>query len=725
MPAITTRRDARESCAGDGQGPSGRARVLSEHRGVGVQKREDQVTDTIEPGSAGMPGPTTVRCDQCGQEVPALAYCVRCGDPLGPELRKGRSGRVREGYAAAPEEKALAVRLVSTLYPALPREEIRTFQLALVAGTALIVVLAVLGFFPVAIVAAAVLVPLITVIYLYDVDTYEDEPVAVVAATFLWGVIAGAAFAYLLDQLVPVQAAVGIGGSVVGSGGDAGFPFMRGVVAPLVAGCLMILGPALLLTRKRFNDVLDGATFGVASAVAFTGAVTIVTSISLFKSGLQPGGDILPWVVRLIALGVATPVIAAGAIGGLAGVLWLRYRGPDEHEDMLGPLGRPIAATILAGGLLLATSLIGVLLVDEGVVAQLVELLLLVALAIVALIWLRRIIHLGLLQESLEIPIGPEFECANCGRMTPRHSFCGQCGVSLRALPKARGRDAGLAAASAVAGDTAAPHEVRSTTPPAMPPGSAGAAITAAGGRAVDAGRAGASPGRRSWLGSQGLLIVFGVVLGTITVVALVVAFVVSQGLDKPVCPNKDLPCAGSVRVGPLSPAGARTADAPFPPLARYVDAATGFAFDYDPTTWSVAQQDAGFVLLSAFNGAVVYIVEATTPDQLDVPALFEARRSLLEQRLLGFGDDLEPARQLLGNAILGHHPGIGALFGGTLDSPQGPSTDFAIAEVASTDGAIVAVSTILVPAEARAFGLQLADTINNSFIWPTDPVVQ
>ena len=99
------------------------------------------------------------------------------------------------------------MRLVSTLYPALPREEIRTFQTALIAGTALIVLLGVLGFFPVAIVAAAVLVPLITVIYLYDVDTYEDEPVRVVALTFLWGAVDGwRCSRALLDQLLPAQA---------------------------------------------------------------------------------------------------------------------------------------------------------------------------------------------------------------------------------------------------------------------------------------------------------------------------------------------------------------------------------------------------------------------------------------------------------------------------------------------------------------------------------------
>jgi len=683
------------------------------------------VTETSGPETPPTADRATIRCEQCGQQVPALSTCVRCGDPLGLELRKGRAGRLRDEYAAAPEEKARAVRLVSTLYPALPREEIRTFQTALVAGAALIVLLGVLGFFPVAIVAAAVLVPLLTVIYLYDVDTYEDEPVRVVALTFLWGALMGGSFAFLLDQLLPAQAITGIGGSALGGGGGAGFDWVRGAVAPLVAGVLMALGPLALLTQKRFNDVLDGATFGVASAVAFVGAQTIVTAISLFKSGLQPGGDVLPWVVRLIGLGVATPVIAAGAIGGLLGVIWLRHRGPDDHEDMLGPLGNPVVAAILAGALLLANAAIQTLLVTEDVVTQLVELMALALLAVIALIWLRRIIHLGLLQESLEIPIGADIACANCGKQTPSHSFCGECGVSLRALPKSRGRaaGAGIASASAVFGDIAAPHEVRPTTPPTMPAGAAGAAVAAAGGPALTSGP-GPRPARHGWLGPQRLLIVFGVILGAITVVALVVAFVISQGLDKPVCPEPDLPCAGAV-VSPTLTASAAISDAPFPPLSRYTDEATGVSFEYDGEIWEVAQQNAGFVLLSAFNGAVAYIVEAARADELDVQRLFDARRALLKQNLLGFALDEEPARLLIGDAILGHRKGIGALFSGTIDSAQGPSTDFAVAEVAATDGQIVAVSTILVPAEARDFGLQLADSINNSLTWPTDAVVQ
>ncbi|MFN8622667.1 MAG: hypothetical protein U0869_18185 [Chloroflexota bacterium] len=674
--------------------------------------------------------PSTIRCEQCGQEVPARSYCVRCGDPLGPELRKGRSGRIRDGYAAAPEEKARAVRLVSTLYPALPREEIRTFQLALLLGTALIVVLGALGFFPVAIVAAAVLVPTITIIYLYDVDTYEDEPVKVVAATFLWGVVMGVLFAWLLDQALPVQAVSTIGGSAVGGGGGgAAIPWARGVLAPLIAGALMALGPMLLLGQKRFNDVLDGATFGVASAVAFVGAQTIVTSISLFQSGLHPTGDVVPWVVRLLGIGVALPVIAAGAIGGFVGVLWLRYRSPDGQRDMLGPLGHPLVAALLAAALLAGAGLTQALLGRADVLVQAIELIILAALAVAALLWLRRIIHVGLLQESLEIPIGPDITCANCGKQTPSHTFCAECGVSLRALPKGRAAKpaatsaAAPAAASTVVGDVASPTTEKPGTPPAVPVGTAGLATGVAGGSAVAAAAA-PRPHHRSWLGSQKLLVLFALLLGAVTVVSLVVAYVITQGLDQPECPGGIAPC-GAAAVAPFVASAARTDDMPFPPLATYHDDATGFSFEYDPDIWSVEQHDDGFVLMSAYNGALAYIAEAAPVGQLDMERLFEARKTLLSQNLLGFDEDREPARQLLGTAILGYRRGIGGLFGGAVDSPQGPSQDYKTAVVAGTDGQIVAVTTMIIPAEALKPGLAIGDIINSSFTWPSDPVVQ
>lgn len=90
----------------------------------------------------------------------------------------------------------------------------------------------------------------------------------------------------------------------------------------------------------------------------------------------------------------------------------------------------------------------------------LVSLIWLGLLAVIALLWLRAVIHLGLLEEASEREIGPDVVCANCGRATPSHTFCGWCGVSLRAAPKAPkapvappgARDAGATGAGAPGG---------------------------------------------------------------------------------------------------------------------------------------------------------------------------------------------------------------------------------------------------------------------------------
>ena len=88
--------------------------------------------------------------------------------------------------------------------------------------------------------------------------------------------------------------------------------------------------------------MLDGATFGAASAVSFSGAHLLVQSADLLGAGLRPAGDPLPWVIQLVSLGVLQPVIAAGAIGAVAAAFWLRYRAPITDRHALGIVGRAV-----------------------------------------------------------------------------------------------------------------------------------------------------------------------------------------------------------------------------------------------------------------------------------------------------------------------------------------------------------------------------------------------
>ena len=361
-----------------------------------------------------------VRCDDCGQEVPEGNFCIRCGNSLSEKMARKRR------FSAAPNEGLNRPSIVSSIFPQLPKAGMDTFRAALLIGVAAVVVLAVFRMFPLAVIASAVLTPLLVVLYLYDVDVYEDEPISVIGFTMAWGAAAGVVAGFIAKALVPAGA-----GFLNESTGSTAL--LRGVVMPVISVALMLIGPLILLPRKSFNDVLDGATFGGASAVCFAGTSLIVSSYSfLSNAGLRPMGSIMPWIIRLLELAVAAPVLAAAVIGATAGAFWLRYRAPVRDRNALGALGNPVIAVIAACVVLIAAAMAQLFL------ANILALVAYIVLDVVALLWLRRILHLGLLQEAAEIETGPDITCANCGRQTPRHSFCINCGISLLALPKAR-----------------------------------------------------------------------------------------------------------------------------------------------------------------------------------------------------------------------------------------------------------------------------------------------
>ena len=128
-----------------------------------------------------------IDCPRCGESVPAMAYCVRCGASLTTAGDgAGRAGR-HGTYAAAPGEAVTRVALFSTLLPQLPAADLDAFRIAFVGGLVALFALVAVGAFPVALVGAAVLVPALVIIYVCSVDVYEDTPLPVLALTIVWG----------------------------------------------------------------------------------------------------------------------------------------------------------------------------------------------------------------------------------------------------------------------------------------------------------------------------------------------------------------------------------------------------------------------------------------------------------------------------------------------------------------------------------------------------------
>src|SRR5215208_6781912 len=102
----------------------------------------------------------TVRCPNCCGDVPPGHHCVRCGEPL-DGADEGKAHRRRGPFAAAPHEHRLLPSPASSLFPHLTRVSTRHFHYALAAGLVIVLVLGLSALFGVALIVAALLVPVL------------------------------------------------------------------------------------------------------------------------------------------------------------------------------------------------------------------------------------------------------------------------------------------------------------------------------------------------------------------------------------------------------------------------------------------------------------------------------------------------------------------------------------------------------------------------------------
>jgi hypothetical protein len=389
-------------------------------------------------------------CEHCGNEVPASRFCIRCGHehdggesalsgisrvPGASAVGRGLSGvlridptslsGVRRAFAAAPNESVLRPTIVSTIFPQLPRPSMVMFRTCLGLGLATVLVLGLAKLYPVALIAGAVLLPVLVVLYMVDINVFEEQSLPVIGATLVWGLAAGAVTALIAKGLSP-------SGSEVFVGGHGSIVLTRGVLIPLLSVALILLGPLAMLRYPRFSTVLDGATFAAASASAFVAAEVIVQALSAFGHGLRPPGSVIPWLVQLAVIAIALPLVTMAAMGASAGAVWLKLRAPIRDRRALGRLGSLYVAIPVGAAFLVVTAVVQITLAS-GLALAIIALL-----AVLALLWLRQVIHVGLLEEALLIEDAPIITCANCGHRTRRGAFCESCGIALAALPGSR-----------------------------------------------------------------------------------------------------------------------------------------------------------------------------------------------------------------------------------------------------------------------------------------------
>jgi RsiW-degrading membrane proteinase PrsW (M82 family)/RNA polymerase subunit RPABC4/transcription elongation factor Spt4 len=368
-------------------------------------------------------GPPLVTCPHCGSLVPAGDFCGHCGAHLISD-----SKRRTHAYAAVPTEQVAHLSIITTLFPHLPHRRGGPFRLGLVAGGVLVLVLAAFHLFAPATAAAVFVLPVLYLIYLYEVEVYESEPWLVVGVTMVVGALLG----FLMTRIVGGTVAVKLMNQDL-----AGAFILGAVLTPLLGQALMLVGPLILYAnRRQFREPLDGLTFGAASALGFTLASALTQLWPLMASPLVGTGSTVDWAIRLTRAGLLVMIINASTTAIVTAALWLRrYDRRKRGRPWRTNIGVAVA---VAFGVQL---LLGLLLFVQH--EQLLDFGILLIAALGLLLYLRLVIHDALLVEGAEHEIGPDSVCPECHRIVPTMAFCPACGAARSAAPKGKPKVAG------------------------------------------------------------------------------------------------------------------------------------------------------------------------------------------------------------------------------------------------------------------------------------------
>lgn len=385
-----------------------------------------------------------MRCPQCGREAPPGAFCGYCGTRLPRAVGQDAPGapphdaRRSHAFAANPHEHVFAPAIASTLFPHLPPRRLNLARWLLAAGVLLALGVALGRLAPVALVISAALLPVLYLVYFYDVEVYEDEPVIILAGTFVAGAVLGTALSLGFYRTLIQQRPL----SFHATAPSASFLLINGLALPLLGLAACVLGPVILFLlprlRDRFDDILDGLVFGVASGLGFAAAQSVVYSWKTITGQSQPGSSPFDWALPTLQVALLTPIIYAAGAGLICGALWL-MRDPRVRQRPRGLLTSLPGAIVVA-----AIGVIAPYLLTDLIPGALLSFLWFLLAAVGLLLAARIALHLGLLEKGAEESDANArmVVCHTCGQLTPDLTFCAHCGVALRAGSKRAARRA-------------------------------------------------------------------------------------------------------------------------------------------------------------------------------------------------------------------------------------------------------------------------------------------
>ncbi len=394
-------------------------------------------------------------CARCKSAQPAAArYCHRCGhDHLDAHPIEDRRRRLRDeragAYVVRPKDRVRSINPVTALLPLSNAAGVRAYEWAFGAGLVVPLIAVLAGWVPFALVAAALAVPAVFTLYLYDVNEWDDQPVPVVLGCIAVAGALGAVAIRLIDATL-LDAADKVGLERLSSDSfDTRTVAALGVVAPLVAVVLALAVPLSLASRPRFDDMIDGLTFGAVAGAAYAAGETLMMHRGVLDGLVDDGGpgrgDAALWlsivanaaIVKPLVYSTALAIAAAGFSGIGAG-----YEG----------FGRRFATSLGVAASAMVAYGLGVAVTGEigGATGAALGLAWGVVVAGGLIVALRTKLHLGVLEAALEAARGRpnrhevrgEAHCGECDMfLAPLALFCSACGTSVRATSKRRQHD--------------------------------------------------------------------------------------------------------------------------------------------------------------------------------------------------------------------------------------------------------------------------------------------
>lgn len=399
-----------------------------------------------------------MKCPRCEAQLPEVAhFCHRCGHDLThPDEAR------RKSFAVKPDEPVASFALVSSIMPRGVGEKPQTYRLALLIALAAALVAAIFGALPIAVLISAFAVPIVYIVYVYDVNLWEDQPVPVTVLAFLLTGGLAAVFLLVLKSLGLLAAPIPVmnfGGGVSVGGISLGPLLIALLVIPIVGELIRQIGPVVLASRPQFDDLMDGLTFGIVAGVAYSAADTLVRHWPALTGGFIGINDPGIWASLVFLEGFVKPLL----IGTASGIACAEFSGLGRgYDGFTGRYARGLAEAIGAN-ILYSGGIYFLGLLENPMLRVMLQMIWGLLIVAVLVIRVRNVLHHGLMEGALEASaregvgdqpgVGIDGELGFCPRcempLIANSSFCSACGTTVRVRDKAQGGGAPLASVSA------------------------------------------------------------------------------------------------------------------------------------------------------------------------------------------------------------------------------------------------------------------------------------